>query len=131
MSTLARALASVCLAAAILVTPAQAQDAAGDNSPLADWNISGSNTAQAEHYNITGAEGASPYPFEGPQYFDDLYINFSRNFSPYNRVFGYGAGVLNQSDYRSTERTLTDEEVAVAFDGALRGLQDELGVEIR
>ena len=49
---------------------------------LPQWSISGSNTFRFEQYEIGGDESSSSFAFEGPQPYDDLFLNFSSRVSP-------------------------------------------------
>ena len=81
-----------------------------------DWEISGSNTARYEYYESDGDESASPYQFEGDQYYDEFNLNFTRRFSPYETFRGQVYGVANHSDYRFGEDGFNAERVSLLYE---------------
>lgn len=90
--------------------------------PYPGWDVSGSNTLRLETYNNSGDDSASPYPFEGGQYFDEWGANFLKRNSPYDLWRGQFYGVINASDYRSTDRGVVPERMNLTHekgDGAL------------
>ena len=81
-----------------------------------EWEISGSNTARYEYYDTDGEASASPYQFDGEQYFDEFNVNISRRFSPYETLRGQVYGVMNHSDYRFGEDGFTAERVNLLYE---------------
>lgn len=70
---------------------------------LPNWEISGSNTARYEIYEDEGSQAASPYPFLGPQFFDEFNVNFATKPSAYNSWRGRIIGLFNDSEYRAQD----------------------------
>lgn len=105
------------VAALIPVAPvmALADDAAWDDY-FSSWHINGTNTLQYEHYGVSGDGNQSPYSFEGDQWFNDFNMNFSRKVSEYESWYGNIGGVLNDSDYRSTDTGVVPERLNIRWD---------------
>jgi len=83
---------------------------------LADWSLGGQNTLKLEYYGNSGDENASPYLFDGDQWYNDFSGTFHRRVSAYEQVRGNFAGTLNQSDYRSREEGLYLERGTVFWE---------------
>lgn len=87
-----------------------------------DWSLSGFNSLRGEHYGVSGAATGAPYAFTGGQFYDEFGLNLSRRFSPYESLQGQFSGVMNASDYRSSERGAMLERGRLVWekgDGAL------------
>ncbi len=78
-----------------------------------DWQVNGFNTLRLETYDSDGAMAASPYPFNGGQYYNEFNLNFSKRESPYARWVGQMYGVFNSSDYRSSETGFVPEKLSL------------------
>ncbi len=103
-------LATLPLLGAALLSHARAQ------ALLPDWEISGSNNVRAEVYNSTGDIGASPYPEDGAQEYDEISLNLSRRFNPWHRLRIGIDGLLNDSFYRSNERGVVPERLRLSWE---------------
>lgn len=98
--------ATVCLMSLLAAAGATA-----DGGPLAGWNVSGTNTLRVDQYDVHGLGAASPYPFEGPQIYDELGLSFDRQDRDYARWRGQLFGVLNGNRYRSLDDGLVPERM--------------------
>lgn len=77
-----------------------------------DWHIYGANTARATLYEVHGSGAASPYPFEGDMYYDELNLYFSKRDSNYDFWRGEFSGLYNINDeYRAGENGIIAERV--------------------
>lgn len=92
------------IALALAAASAHAQEAA----------ISGSNTVRAERYETRGNPAGSPYPFTTTTGYDEFVVNFAWQPSGFDRWRGLVAGVANDSPYRSPDRGLVPERLALA-----------------
>ncbi|MFK7977681.1 MAG: hypothetical protein AB8C02_16215 [Halioglobus sp.] len=81
-----------------------------------DWQIHGSNTLRVEDYDINGNVAASPYQFEGSQYYDEFNVSVTRKFSPFRNLRAQVYGVANHSDYRFDDNGLKAERVSVLYE---------------
>ncbi len=87
---------------------------AGDVMDSSLWDWSGSSTLRYDNYNVSGDKTSSPYPFVGPQVYNEVDLNFSRRFTSFNRVTGQISGLLfNDSDYRSTFHGVVPERLNI------------------
>tara|TARA_R110000823_G_scaffold171736_9_gene304221 strand:- start:70750 stop:72900 length:2151 start_codon:yes stop_codon:yes gene_type:complete len=80
------------------------------------WEITGSNTARVEYYNISGDDTASPYAFDGTQAFNEFNLNTTRRYSPYRTFRGQLMGLVNDSDYRFPDDGLQAERVNLYYE---------------
>jgi len=87
-----------------------------------EWEITGSNTARYEYYDIGGDEKSSPYQFDGDQYYDEFDLSFTRRYSAYEMFRGQVYGVANQSDYRFADNGLNAERVSLFYENGEGGL---------
>ncbi|PIR00327.1 MAG: hypothetical protein COV66_07540 [Nitrospinae bacterium CG11_big_fil_rev_8_21_14_0_20_45_15] len=76
---------------------------------LPEWSFSGQNTLKMEEYVRNGKKSGSPYPFVGFQLSNDYNLNAKRKISPYEDVEIQAFGVINDSEYRSTENGMVLE----------------------
>ncbi len=80
---------------------------------LGDWHMSGSNTLRASIYDANGPGAASPYPFEGDMYFDELNVYLSKENSRYDVMRAEISGLLNFDDeYRATNNGVVPERMS-------------------
>lgn len=70
---------------------------------LAELQFDGQNTLTIENYRVTGDTAQGLYQYEGLQWFDDLSLNFSNQFSAYRGMHGYMLVDTNRSDYRGEQ----------------------------
>lgn len=85
---------------------------AAAESPLDRWHVFGSNTLRASYYDTRGLAAASPYPFTGDMYYDELNLYFMRQDSPYDFWRGEFSGLYNiADDYRSDENGPVPERI--------------------
>ncbi len=101
-------------------------DVSGDDSILSEekegenfwdaWSIEGYNTVRQETYDTDGNSLASPYPFDGGQFYDEFDVNIARQFSPYKRFRASAFGVVNESDYRAENTGLVPERLNLFFE---------------
>ena len=87
--------------------------AAPAEEPFPGVSIDGANTVRLETYGNSGDDSASPYPYEGAQYYDEWGLNFEKRNSLYDVWRGQFYGVLNGSDYRSTEKGAVPERFSI------------------
>ncbi|MEQ9463169.1 MAG: hypothetical protein RJQ10_05880 [Haliea sp.] len=80
------------------------------------WQVTGSNSSRIEHYDVDGAQNASPYAFEGGQAFNEFNLNLNRRFSPYRSLKGQLYGVLNDSNYRFPDNGLQAERLSLVYE---------------
>jgi hypothetical protein len=80
-------------------------------NPLDAWHIFGTNTIRGEYYDVKGDPAVSPFRFEGPQAFDEFNLNLIRRDSPYDLWRVQVFGLVNDSDYRSTDDGLVPERL--------------------
>lgn len=88
---------------------AHAADGAG--GPFADWNVFGTNTLRIDQFDAHGPGSGSPYPFEGPQIYDEFGLSFDRQDRDYARWRGQIFGVLNGNRYRSQDDDIVPERL--------------------
>jgi hypothetical protein len=80
---------------------------------LSDWHMSGSNTLRASIYDANGPGVASPYPFEGDMYFDELNVYLNKENSRYDVMRAEISGLLNFDDeYRATNNGIVPERMS-------------------
>ncbi|HTT07355.1 MAG TPA: hypothetical protein VMH34_00965 [Gammaproteobacteria bacterium] len=89
---------------------------ADDQVPFPGWDINGSNTLRLESYDNNGDKSASPYPFDGGQYYDEYGLNFLNNETPYDTWRLQLYGVFNASDYRSHDRGVVPERMSLVHE---------------
>ncbi len=89
---------------ALLAAAAHAQEAV----------VGGSNTVRWERYDTSGNALASPYPVSTSTGYDELALDFAWRASPYDLWRGFLTGVVNDSPYRSPERGVVPERIAVS-----------------
>lgn len=87
---------TVCLVFFMLLVPAHAD-------PFSDWNISGYNTIRGEYYDVDGDRNASPWPYTGGQFYNELDLYLHRRVSAWESLRFNLSGLVNASDYRSDE----------------------------
>ena len=81
-----------------------------------DWNITGANTLRLENYESRGLADGNPYPFEDGQFFDEFNINFAKRKSVYELWRGQIYGVLNDSEYRASDKGFVPERLGLAYE---------------
>lgn len=111
----AAVLALVALVPLALAMPeAAAQDGLARDI-LPDWNLSVTNTARLEYYGADGNTAASPYFARGPKFYDESFVEFSRQFSPYRQLTGYAELLGNSSPYRSSDEGFFPERLNLTW----------------
>jgi hypothetical protein len=70
---------------------------------LNSWQISGSNNARLEYYEYSGAKSGSPYQDTGMMSYDELSLYLNNRDSPFSQWRIQANGVVNQSNYRSSD----------------------------
>jgi len=78
--------------------------AGAEAPPLADWDLTGSNTLQAEYYDADGDPASSPWPHLGGQIYNEFEFSAHHRVSPWERVRVSLSALLNESEYRSNEQ---------------------------
>ncbi len=106
---------SVLLLAGVATFALQAKAAAAEDV-WKDWTIDGYNTLRMDYYDIEGDKTSSPFAFGGDQMFNEFNVNASRQISPYERFRGSVLGVVNDSDYRTTDNGFVPERVNLFYE---------------
>jgi len=71
--------------------------------------LSGTNTMRWEYYRNEGNNDAEFHPSVGPQFYDELRLDFSTQISPYESCRGSFSGLYNNSEYRDTDEDVIPE----------------------
>lgn len=87
------------------------QAADGSGGLFDDWEIYGTNTLRADHFDVRGPGAQSPYPFEGPMIYDELGLGLERRDRDYARWRAQIFGVLNANRYRSLDDDFVPERL--------------------
>ncbi len=96
-----------------LAAAAGAPDGADPARLLDGWSLRGSNTVRLERYDTDGPPAASPYRFGGTHSYDELHLDLAREASPWDRWRIQASGLLDHSAYRSPERGVVPERLAL------------------
>lgn len=94
-----------------LATLLTQERALADDPPgfFSGWQVSGRNSFHSEYYDTDGDPANSSYAHKFGQFYNDLSINVSKQFSPFHQVRGNMAGVINDSKYRYDRHGITLE----------------------
>ena len=79
-----------------------------------EFTVSGTNTVRLERYETRGLAAGSPYPFTTSTGYDEFVLNLGWQPSSFDRWRGLVAGVVNDSPYRSPDRGVVPERLALA-----------------
>ena len=80
-----------------------------------DWQMTGSNTVKYEYYDDKGHKPLSVYPHDASQVYNETALSLLRNFSPYESAALSTRGLINGSEYRSTEQGWVFEDVRASW----------------
>ncbi len=80
---------------------------------MSDWHMYGSNTLRGSLYDANGPGAASPYPFEGEMFFNELNVYMNKQNSRYDTMRAEISGLLNFDDeYRATNNGVVPERMS-------------------
>jgi len=77
------------------------------------WSVTGENTIRTDYFNATGDATSGPYRFEGLQSYDQFNFSLINRPTPFRLYRIQAIGVVNASDYRSTDEGVVPERINV------------------
>ncbi len=82
---------------------------------LTDWHIAGQNTTRYDLYDENGYKPSSVYPYDASQVYNETRLSFDRQLSQYESLTFSSAGLLNGSQYRSSEQGWLFEDIRASW----------------
>ena len=80
------------------------------------WEFFGTSTLHWDWYRNSGDPAAAHYPKVGPQVYEEMWVDFSRETSPYENWKGWMSGLYNDSEYRSDDEGFILEQFHLGWE---------------